>query len=627
MLGSLCGTALFSIIGTGIYYTSTITPFTLSIGAFLGVIVTLVATQKKYQTPFVPLQKNFHSPQSIFLFIVGLIALFSWWSAILAINITDAVRSPWLVLQPITIIAPAIACMTSFLLLWRKHHTIGSILLFASLFSLFISAAVLFPLGYGFDPFLHRATMEHIALHGTITPKPFYYIGEYALELLVHFFTGIGIFSIDTVLVPLIAAATFTIAARRLPLGISILLLDLSNFTTTTPQALAYLFALLTILATPSVPHAKRDLIAPSIFALAAFLTHPIAGVPAILFVLFIAINQWRRFYKLLLTIFALFALPIMFLIQALLSHANLLFTPKNLWRWDLLPLQSFFWSQGNPWLDILYLIIHNSFFIVIILAGVGAYTSRHTPSVRNHTSSLMTTILIVNFIIVSLGIDFAYLIDYERQYFAQRFLVLASIFALPLAEEGLMFITKKLTAHQNVSQKISLTFSYALFIMSCAAVYALYPRHDGYERSAAFNVSQADIDTVYAIHNQETPEADYIVLANQATSAAALQEFGFRKYYHQDIFYYPIPTGGPLYQSYLAMVESNPSRKTMNDAMDLAGVKKAYFVVSDYWWRSDVIIENTKKQTDQWFSLDHQKNTVFIFDRDADELSLPSTP
>ncbi|MEK9155232.1 MAG: hypothetical protein AAB839_01140 [Patescibacteria group bacterium] len=615
-LGALCSLAVFSILGTIVYYVATVNVFSLGIAALIGTIVILVATQNGRFVNTSDTRDTTWSLSTFVLIILGVIALGAWWVAVTSVSITDAVRSPWIVLSPVAIIAPATALVASVMLFSRQAKTAGSILLFATLSSLFSSAAVLFPLGYGFDPFLHRATVAHIAEYGTITPKPFYYIGQYVLELYTHFISGLSIFTIDTLLVPVIAALTFVVAFRRLPIGVTILLLALSNFTTTTPQSLAYLFGILTVIATPKNIEQHRDLIAPSIFAIAAFLTHPIAGVPAIMFVLLLVARKFR-ILQALVAVGAALALPVMFIAQATMSGAPITVTLHQLWRLDTLPLDFFVLSNGNTWLDALYLILGNATIIILTLAIIGAFATKHIRSLREHAGGVMTIALLVSFIIVSLGLNFTYLIDYERQDFALRFLMLASIFALPLAEQGLAHLGSKLP-RASVSLQWCL-----LFVLACATTYGLYPRHDGYTRSAAFNVSQADINTVYAIHNLEKADADYIVLSNQATAAAALQEFGFRKYYHTDIFYYPIPTGGVLYQSYLSMVEQTPSRKTVQQAMNIAGVDKAYFVVSDYWWRKDAIIENAKQQTDNWFAVDGGKTTIFVFTSDEVSQSL----
>jgi len=117
----------------------------------------------------------------------------------------------------------------------------------------------------------------------------------------------------------------------------------------------------------------------------------------------------------------------------------------------------------------------------------------------------------------------------------------------------------------------------------------------------------------VHWIENDSKNE-DYIVLANQQTSVASLREFGFKKYYknkNEDIFYYPIPTGGTLYQKYLDMVYKKASTKTMNEAMKIAGVNTSYFIISKYWWASDKIIREARTNAD----LEHEINKeIFIF-------------
>jgi hypothetical protein len=611
VIGSLTVVALLSIAGTAVYYLTSVTALSLFVaGAFVAIGIVL-GTRYQISAPSdSPMNGGGNASSVVYIAIIA-IALGAWWTVILANPITDATRSVWLVVPPVTIIAPALAMVMSFLLL-RISKRLGTIALFATLFSIFASAAVLFPLGAGFDPFLHRATVLHITEHGTITPKPLYYIGEYALELFARLLGGIPIFTVDTFLAPTLAAIILTVAARKLPIGAAILLLALSNFVTTTPQSIGYLFAILVVitipnlrLSTPYTPH-PTPFIIPFIFSLAAFAAHPIAGVPALALVVYSVFQN--RLLRTIVAIGSAIALPAMFVLQATLSHSAITLTLQNLWRLDLLPLSGFFTSNGNTWLDALYFIIGNLSLITLILAVIGTGTNRSNLTEQERNSGIIALTLMISFVIVALGVNFGYLIDYERQDFALRFLTLASLFALPLASRGLFQLRSLLPRYTLYP------IPYTLFILCCATIYALYPRHDGYVRSAAFNVSQADIDTVYAIHVKETDDADYIVLSNQATAAAALQEFGFRKYYHTNIFYYPIPTGGTLYQSYLSMVNDIPTKEIVTTAMQTAGVHKAYFVVSDYWWKSDQIIENAKPLTEEWFAVDGGKTVVFVF-------------
>ncbi len=609
IIGALVFIAALSVAGAIVYYVAPVTVFSLSVAALIVILFTLIVTKNQTLHP-TPSKTPSHPPY--LLIAITLIALIAWWTAILATPITDAVRSPWLVISPLAIIAPMVAVAISFVLL-KTHKSVGSLLLFASLFSVFASAAVLFPLGYGFDPFLHRATILHIAEYGTITPKPLYYIGEYALELYANLLGGFSIFTVDTLLVPLLGALALTVAARRLPIGAAILLIALSNFTTTTPQSLGYIFAILTVVTSAAAPTERKQHVAPIIFAIAACFAHPIAGVPALFFVVLTATHH--QFLRIPIIIGSAIALPVMFVLQATINHANINILWSNLWRFDLLPLDGFLFTNGSPWLDAFYLVITNLSLLALIFGIIGALAKHGSMTSTERNGGIVALTLVASFVLIALGIDFTYLISYERQDFALRFLLLSTLFALPLIDAGIAEVREQLAARHIMTPG----YLFGIVLIG-ASLYSLYPRHDGYVRSAAFNVSQADINTVYAIHAREAEDADYIVLSNQATAAAALQEFGFRKYYHTDIFYYPIPTGGVLYQDYLAMVNETPTIETVEHAMDTAGVHKAYFVVSDYWWQKDAIIEQTKQLTDDWFAVDGGKTTVFVF---TDEESL----
>ncbi len=107
---------------------------------------------------------------------------------------------------------------------------------------------------------------------------------------------------------------------------------------------------------------------------------------------------------------------------------------------------------------------------------------------------------------------------------------------------------------------------------------------------------------------------APYIALANQQVSAAALKAFGFDHYYRTsagELYFYPIPTGSPLYQYYLEMVYKNPGRASMISAMDLAGVEAGYLIVNKYWYQSGRVINEAKLAADKWWTIN---NEVYIF-------------
>ena len=128
--------------------------------------------------------------------------------------------------------------------------------------------------------------------------------------------------------------------------------------------------------------------------------------------------------------------------------------------------------------------------------------------------------------------------------------------------------------------------------------------------------MGQDDIDTVRFIESDASQ--DYIVLANQQTSVAALKEYGFTRYYktenNESIFYYPIPTGGPLYPFFLSMVNDRPKRSTMLSAMELAGVEIGYLTISKYWWASSKLIDEAKLEASSWSSINEGNIHIFKF-------------
>jgi len=51
---------------------------------------------------------------------------------------------------------------------------------------------------------------------------------------------------------------------------------------------------------------------------------------------------------------------------------------------------------------------------------------------------------------------------------------------------------------------------------------------------------------------------------------------------------------------------------------LDTADVDLAFFVVNNYWWQSEKIIENTKNISDDWFAVGDV--TIFKFIRYASQ-------
>ena len=60
--------------------------------------------------------------------------------------------------------------------------------------------------------------------------------------------------------------------------------------------------------------------------------------------------------------------------------------------------------------------------------------------------------------------------------------------------------------------------------------------------------------------------------------------------------------------------MNEGPSREMAARAADLTGADIVFYVVNDYWWESEKIIETAKNVADEWLDVDSGKITIFEF-------------
>ncbi len=395
-------------------------------------------------------------------------------------------------------------------------------------------------------------------------------------------------------------------------------------FFNTTPQNLAYLFLILVIIRGLRCK-TFSDIVYIFVFSISALLIQPIAGIPALFLSLAIAIHHadfnkeiQKHFYRLLFILSAI-SLPLAFFILDYLkgdinTARETLTTSFFNDIFSKISLQNP--CQENVILNFIYFFIFNIQYLFLILLLFGVYTVyKYKDKFQIYKIYLLISLgIFLSFIIVS-NQSFDYLIIYERSAFANRIFTVFLLLLIPFFMVSIFALLDSLKQKNNSIKIIFLTFS--LFLIP-TFLYASYPRIDNYHNSHGYSVGQSDIDTVRWVDTDAND--DYIVLANQQTSVAALREFGFKKYYKtnkgEDIFYYPIPTGAPLYKYFLTMVNEKPTRKTMLKAMQLANVDTAYFVINKYWWAFDKIIEEAKLETDTWKNIDNGDVFVFRFNK-----------
>ncbi len=584
--------------------------------------------------------RRHHILRTVWIAISAIMLLMSLFFFTLAQHpVVDAVRSVWERLPVSVFVLFILACALLFGLLTRGKERAISLLLFCVfLFSFLSVAAIVFPIGFGFDSFIHKATELHLAEFGTITPKPFYYIGQYVLVLFLHHGFLIPIDLADTFLVPtltalLLPAAWFFAAAhitRKRSIAMmslmGLFLLPLFSFIVTTPQALANLWTLLLVLS--SIPyllekeHPRLRVLCVS--AIATVLIHPIAGIPGLLYFMFLATDPSRtnprtpktnRVVRTLLIVMACVILPLSFVVNALMSKQQLgvNLAALNPLTWlSQLNLNVFFENKFSPLLDLVYLYGLNATLLLIILSIFAWNEYRKDLSHRFRAILLTVMALSVNYFIMSTALEFSFLIDYERTNYAARLLPLVTFFLTPYVILGLGHVFMNLKTQPLVLRASALLL---LITITGSSFYLAYPRRDTYESNRGFNVSASDIDVVY-LAEELADGIPYLALANQSVSAAAISEIGFR--YFGDLFFYPIPTSGKLYESFLTMNES-PTRETAKSALNLVSqhgdVTTLFFLVNNYWWDAPRIIETAKSTANDWRSVG--EGAVYLFQYD----------
>lgn len=636
------------IVGAACYYLAAFTlPAALSVAGLMGPCAWLVSHRHRAKHPHELVEDARHRIPGAAWLAAALVvaALAAVLAALAGSATTDAVRSTWDVVPTSAFVAFFVAALGLAALLFRGRERAMTLPLASALLLTVIVAAILvFPLGFGFDPFIHQATEAHIAEFGTISPKPFYYIGQYALVLFLHHAFSVPIGLADALLVPVLTALLLPVAwygaaahllrdkqnAASSLLGL--FLLPLGAFIATTPQGLANLWTLLLVLA--AVPYLVREE-KPNVWplaipALAAALTHPIAGLPAVLFVALLASDPSRTRQKMLAR--AIFwtgvtvgsvLLPLSFVANSLRSSGSLGLNLSGLSNLSILSsLSLFLANRFNPLLDFVYLYGYNASFVFLIVALAGWWLSRKAEAGALRILALMAGMLAVNWFLLSTAVDFSFLIDYERQNFAARLVPLALFFLTP-------FVILAVGAWTDRARRAPVSLRVATVVLAAAVAtasfYLAYPRNDAYEAGHGYNVSRTDVSAVHTIE-EDADGAPYVVLANQTVSAAAVRELGFVRYYG-DQFFYPIPTGGELYEQFLAM-NATPTRDIANAAAAIADrhcaasatcaeadVAVVYYVVNAYWWEAPRIVETAKGNADAWWALDNAAVHVFRYD------------
>src|SRR3989338_1642892 len=482
---------------------------------------------------------------------------FGFWLLFLS-QTTESIQSPWQVVPPKIFSLYFFASLILLVFLFRSHRTkLPLILIIIHTFFSTSVAAIIYRIGYGFDPFIHQATEKIIAQTGTISPKPLYYLGQYALIIFLNKLTLINFEFLDRWLVPVLYS----------------LFLPLTIF---------YVFS----------HWLKKNyvLVLITIFLLQLFK------------ILYKSYHRHLSLYVLAALVFTLF-IPLALLVngEALkLSSIGVKLSDFKIFGWV---------NHFDLPLDLAYLFLTNKILMAGLIIGVGLYYLAKHKLLRNNAAYLTATaIIFINYLIVKYFLVFSALRDNDKNAFISRLLTIVFYILLPIFFVGGYYLIKKFWTKNLVAKTFLILFLTGTFTIS---FYLSYPRLNQYEPAKFFNVSTSDLKAVNLIEQISAPE--HIVLANQMIGAAAIKEFGFKKYYDNQ-FYYSMPMGPKqtLYDLYLEMIYQGAKKETMAKAMAEAQVNEAYFVLNQYWNNSEKIRQQAVKTADKIFNIDEGK--IFIF-------------
>ena len=637
--GSLIVLSSIILLTTFFYYIYGITPFI----SFIILIILLTVFFLKPKKIIIPPYLSASQRQQIYLIAIFLLLEMILIGTLTANQTTELMPSPWSAVKPWFFVLYGISTGILFFINYKGQNTKINILLnSAHLFTTFIVTAILYPLGWGFDAFVHRATETWILNNGFVHPKQPYYIGQYSLIVWLAQLTKIPVFYIDVYLAPLLAS--FTIPAiiiyslkKTWNMGINyaslfIWLIPFIPFlylNLTTPYNVALLFSILIIFLT--IARLKNNLpaIIPLLLALAALTVHPLVGAPIFVFVATALIikkyqaNKTILIISLLVSFFILIILlPTMFILNNLRAGIDMPEFSNPFLRLDYffaLFSRPYWYAKNTPLIfEILYAW---QMMIVPTIIALGAAGFIYYYKKTRDTILLIFPISAIAFVLsawlLRSWVTFPDVVSYEQGDFPLRLIKASILFLLPFAAYILFLFISWLEKQKN--KKIFLTgFLILSSILLMLSFYLSYPQRNPKARFPGLNITASDFKAVEWIHNKHT-DYNYIVLSNQLVSAAALTNYSFVKYFpapNDEIFYYSVPTGGPLYQQYGKMLYEGQKRQYMIDAMDLVGVKKSYFILNSYWADFAKIKEGAERTADSWTVIDDGKVWIFEYSK-----------
>ena len=526
---------------------------------------------------------------------------------IVASRTSEPLISPWMILPGSTFVL----FFTSCFLITRAQIKGESNMLAFAIVQTFIAigtSACIYGIGFGYDPFVHRTAETALVATGHIEPASMLYSGQYALIGFLHFVTQLSVRTLDIWILPVLASVFLPIASyaglrdgwkldeKTARLGwIAALFIPFMLFTFTVPFTFTYVLFAAALFLFPLCRDIRYrySLIA---LGLISIFFHPLLGVP--ITILFVGSSFKTKLRIPFIAIATAVAVPLLLLVYQSGSGVSVDATNLITHFSNFASLFASPFGEYSPrilfWLNALYEFRYwqpVGFFIFGVIASVVLF-KKH----KNEIATLGAFVLGLGACIYATSTLFTFkgIISHEQQEFALRLLQALYITPMPI----LAIVIAK-TTYKTVAAAI-------LAFCATTSWYFSYPQFNARFAYYSPSVSNDDIDTVHYI-DEAAGGKPYLVLSNQMTSAAALQEFGFAHYYELDgeqILWYPVPTGGKLYEYYLAAI-SKADIASFDDLRARTGIDQIFLVMHSYWvWNPD-LVEKIEVQSTQIKRLD----------------------
>ncbi len=556
--------------------------------------------------------------------------------ALLILSRTDAaLASPWLVLPFGIFVLFGVTTWSLFLLAGQAPRRVFLPLASLHFFVAFSVSAIVYAIGFGFDPFLHRAAEEALAATGAIEPKTILYAGQYALIAALHMWTHISIHVLDVWLLPVLASLTLPLTAvigfergwglarkESQLAAVLLLLLPFLPLTFTVPYNLTFVYFLWIILLAPLARERVYAILFATI-ALLALLTHPLLGVPAVIFVVSISGRAFlahrphpRVLWNAAAFVAFLFGVPVAMMVSNATKGVALAATnplTRLPYFFGLFTDPYVYGPERLPWVwEMLYQFRFNVPVVLVLVASASLFV--WMKDARKHAAPIFLAAIGMFGSIFLLSTLFTYkdVIVFEQSEYPLRLLHALFFLLFPLLAVVCVCLLRRVVSKPIVSSIVLL----ALAILATVSLYMSYPQSNVKARYAGPSVSAADVYAVNWIEEDAAGEP-YLVLANQMTSAAAIQMFGFRTYLDTDagaLLWYPIPTGGPLYGFYSDMTYGRPERSVVEGAAQFAHVKRVYFLTYAYWPGFETLSEIARGGANTWYTLPDNAINIYTY-------------